>query len=115
MNNINGGTYLLPAHALSRLIGMPLFQPEICFKIDSFTEDVVVGVCVYAAGLKFLPHNAPGDAIASSWQGLAAPTLPELAERGCGVIHSLKDHPPFREAETRDFFRARRLPATPVA
>ena len=82
---------------------------EICFEVDSFTEDVVVGVCVYALGLKFLTQNEPGDAIASAWKGLAAPTLPELAARGCSIIHSLKDHPPFQESETRDFFRARRL------
>lgn len=116
VNNINGGIYLLPAHAISRLIDMPLFRAEVCFQVDSFTEDVVVGICVYALGLKFLTQNEPGDAIASAWKGLAAPTLPELAARGCSIIHSLKDHPPFQEMETRKFFRARRwLAAKPSA
>ena len=108
IRNINGGIYLMPAHALACLNGLPLFQPELCFQINSFTEDVVMGLCVHAAGLKFLLHNNPGDTIASSWQGLAAPTLPALVASGCGLIHSIKDHSPFREEETRAFFRARR-------
>jgi hypothetical protein len=106
---INGGVYAIPAHALSRLATLPLFRPEVCFEINSFTEDVLIGQCVLAVGSKFLVQNEPGDVIASCWKGLAAPTLPALVERGCSLIHSLKDHPPFREAETRDFFRARRL------
>ena len=80
----------------------------ICFEVDSFTEDVVVRICVYASGLKFLTQNEPDDVIACAWRGLAAPTLPELAARGCSIIHSLKDHPPFQETETRKFFRVRR-------
>ena len=111
ITNISGGAYLLPAHSLQRLCEAPLFRPEVGFEINAFTEDVVVGLCVHAVGLKFCLHNSPGDAIASCWQGLAAPTLPELVARGCGVVHSVKNHPPFLEAETRAFFRARRLAA----
>ncbi|MEO6567240.1 MAG: hypothetical protein ABIO94_00645 [Opitutaceae bacterium] len=111
-NHINGGAYVIPAHALPQMLTVPLFRPEVCFEINSFSEDVMIGHCVLATGLKFLPQNAPGDAIASSWKGLAAPTLPALVARGCALIHSLKDHPPFRETETRDFFRVRRLAAS---
>jgi hypothetical protein len=108
-DHTNGGAYILTAEA-NRRIGTltDLWHPGVIAN-DWITEDLVFGIAVYAAGLKIVRQQNPGDTIASCWKGLIGRTLDEVWARDNCVVHSVKDYLHFKEEETRAYYRARRL------
>ena len=103
-----GGAYLLTAEAVQRLAGMPELRDDRLVANDIMTEDIFFSIAVHAVGLKVVEQNSSGDFFGVCWKGLPGHSLEEVAERGHAIIHSVKDHGPFKEAETRAYFRAQR-------
>jgi hypothetical protein len=107
---INSGVALLSAEAIRRFAQLPELRHRGFLASDAwFGEDHLSLIATHAVGLRIVPQNQPGDLLHSRWRGLPGTDLADLDARGHALIHSLKSRPPFNEAETRAYFRARRL------
>jgi hypothetical protein len=73
----------------------------------SLSEDVVVGLFVFASGLSMRSCVEPGDVFAVGWDKLPLPPE-EIVARGYSAVHTVKGQRYGSEAELRTFFRARR-------
>jgi hypothetical protein len=103
-----GGAYLLTAGALQRLRCVEALRDERLVADDTLTEDIFFSIVVHACGLKVVEQNTAGDVFGVCWKGLPATSLDGVLQRHHAIIHSVKDHGPFTESATREFFRARR-------
>jgi hypothetical protein len=71
-------------------------------------DDTVVALCAATVEFGIQGFEGKGDPFACKHVGL--PDTPErLAEAGCSIIHSVKDHGKQREEAIRTYFRQRRL------
>jgi hypothetical protein len=98
-----GGAYAVGARLLEReelLDWRPWVGTDI-------SEDVVVGLLTFAAGLHVRGYVEPGRVFALGWRELPLPPEQILA-RGYGVVHSVRDQPYGGERELRKYFRDRR-------
>jgi hypothetical protein len=106
-----GGAYLLTAEALRRMQALAVLRDERLVADDTLTEDIFYSIVVHACGLKVVEQNTAGDVFGVCWKGLPAASLEGVLQRHHAIIHSVKDHGPFTESATREFFRARRAPS----
>ncbi|MCB0976795.1 MAG: glycosyltransferase family 2 protein [Acidimicrobiales bacterium] len=98
-----GGAYVVTRSLLDRL---DLIDPT-PWKGGRLPEDVVLGVLCRAAGLDIVDLVDRGEPFGVRHIGL--PASPEwLLARGHVLLHSVKDEPGRREADTRAWFRQRR-------
>ena len=107
----NGGAYLMTVEANRRFGDLSAVNDPRCTFTNWVTEDVFYAIAIHAVALQLVPQQSPGDIFASCWQGLAAHSLEEAWDRNNCIVHSLKDFGPFRETESRQFFRKQRLNA----
>jgi len=106
-DNCQGGGYALTMEAIQRMNAAGYLDRPLDWLHTPCGEDVVVTLYVQAVGLEARDLNDDGDPFGVKYLGL--PDTPEnLLHRGFGVIHSVKDYGPYREEETRAFFREQR-------
>ena len=106
-DHCQGGGYAVSRHALKTFRAKGFFRDPLLFLDSPLTEDITLGLLAKSAGLKMKDFNQPGEVFGVKFKGLSAPP-PELAARGYGVIHSVKDFEEVKESEVRGYFRDRR-------
>ncbi|MBW0001620.1 MAG: hypothetical protein JO015_21195 [Verrucomicrobia bacterium] len=103
----NGGGLALSKEAVHRMQAAGMLDDPCQWLATPCGDDVVIALNVRAVGLLIEDFSSDDEPFGVDHRGLLA--RPEaLVERGHSIIHSVKDHGQFREAETRAYFRERR-------
>lgn len=102
---ITGGAYLITAEANRRFGALSALRDDMVTTNDFLGEDSFWSIAIFAAGMRILNQENPGDIFGVCWKGLPGKSLDEVVARANPIIHSLKDHPPFTEETSREFFR----------
>lgn len=99
-----GGGLAVSSAAIGSMAKGGLLSDPLLWMKTPCGDDVVLAIYVRAVG--FRPENFCGsdEPFATKYKGLPAPPQ-VLLDYGYSIIHSVKDHQTFREAETRAFFR----------
>lgn len=105
---IQGGGYAVSRTALDAMSGEGLLGDPYLFLHAPFSEDVVLTLCVYAAGFRARDFNQVGEVFAVVSANVCLP--PDiLIEKGYAVVHSTKKgHAEMTEHQVREHFRALR-------
>jgi hypothetical protein len=77
-----------------------LFDDPFLWRHTDLGEDIVAALLCYATGRKIRDFNSAGEPFGVQFQGLGFP-VPELFQRGYGVVHSVKCENLAAEAELR--------------
>ena len=103
-----GGSLFLSGDAcikIDRLFGDQLIK----LQYSDLADDLLLALCVGAAGLKLKDFSDRNDIMAINWRGLPMP-LDELTQRKKKLVHPVKDpENQSHEIEVREYFRAIRL------
>jgi hypothetical protein len=102
-----GGAYVITRELLDRLERRGVLDRAHAWIPMPVGEDVMMGMYARSAGLSVEDYSAPGEPFANHWRGLAYPAT-VLVQRGCSLVHSVRNDPEASQEHIRDYFRARR-------
>jgi len=102
-----GGAYVVSPECARKLFDRGILGDPLVWIQTPLGEDVVMGLCTSAIGLKLGDINQNEHLFAVKHRGL--PASPErLVEHGFSVIHSVKDYADQLEENIRGYFKAAR-------
>lgn len=103
-----GGGYAVRGRMLKKLAQAGCFDDPFLWFWAPVCEDTVMSLTIYAQGGQAADLNGEGEVFGVAHIGL--PDSPQnLLKRGYSIIHSVKDSDAYREADTRAFFKAKRV------
>jgi hypothetical protein len=105
--NCLGGAYAIRRECLAEMNRRGYLDPVEAWTPADVAEEVMMHMYARAAGYRLKNFVDRGEVFGIRFEGLPF-DLPDLVERGYGIIHSVKNDPRFSEEQVRAFFRARR-------
>lgn len=103
-----GGGFAIRQEMLQTMLESGFLEEPLLWMWTPCSEDVVLTLAAFAHDSRADDLTGDNQPFAVIYQGLVD-TPPRLIERGFSIIHSLKDFGPYREADTREFFKQLRI------
>jgi hypothetical protein len=98
-----GGACAVTRTMIDRLASGGFFARTEAWEGLPFPDDYVLAMYARAVGLRLYDYSAPGEPFGVQASGLAFSPA-ELAARGHGIIHSVKNDARYTEREIRDYY-----------
>ena len=106
---VTGGAAFMMRPLIDRWCEMGLHRLD-ALRFSSLTDDVLFGLCTYAAG--FYLSDGPPNILAVNWIGMPMSPI-EVIARGVKVIHSIKTSELEEQNDIRKYFATIRLQNAP--
>ncbi|MEM6394358.1 MAG: hypothetical protein AAF797_16450 [Planctomycetota bacterium] len=97
-NQVQGGAYAVSRPLIERMHSAGLLDPVDLWDRFNISEDVMLSMYAYAAGLPPANADGPGELFSVRFRGLSAP-IDRLVESGNALVHCIKNDPTLNEAE----------------